>query len=113
MSRGDSGSASGRRVRIWVPFVVGVLSLAVTITAWRLLTTHQEELLAARFQLQSEERFRAIEARLAETLGAVYVPQAVQEATTTSETVRVDEFRALARTLSKRYPGLEALAWAP
>src|SRR5262245_25083539 len=110
MNSASSDSVSGRHSRIWVPALVGVLSLTLTITAWWLLTKREEELLSARFQLQSEERFRAIEAKLTETLGAVYVAQAFYEA---PDGVHPDECHALARTLSERYSGVQALLWAP
>src|SRR5262245_7488437 len=110
MSSDLSKSAPGRYFQIWVPALVGALSLTLTVTAWWVLTKRAEELLSARFQLQSEERFRAIEARLTETLGAVYVAQAFYEST---EAINVGEFRALARTLSERYSGVQALLWAP
>src|SRR5262245_19246834 len=90
--------------------LVGALSLALTATAWWLLSKREDELLAARFQLHSEERFRSIEARLTETLGAVSVPQAFYERTAT---IQADEFRTLVRTLSERYSGVQALLWAP
>src|SRR5262245_15592139 len=93
-----------------MPMLVGALSLALTVTAWWLLSKREQELLSARFQLQSEERFRAIEARLTETLGAVYVPQAFYGA---AATIQPDELRALVRTLSERYSGIHALLWAP
>src|SRR5262245_35818522 len=104
----DSGA--NRTLRFWVPMVVGILSLTLTVTAWRVLSKREEELLFARFQLQSEERFRAIEARLTETLGAVYVPQALYQG---AATIQEGEFRALVRTLSERYSGVQALLWAP
>src|SRR5262245_52754528 len=96
--------------RFLVPMLVGTLSLALTVTAWWLLSKHEEELLSARFQLQSEERFRAIEARLTETLGAVYVPQAIYRG---ASAIQEEEFRVLVRTLSERYSGVQALLWAP
>src|SRR5262245_40744267 len=110
MSFDSSDSVPGRYFHIWVPALVGALSLTLTLTAWWVLTKRVEELLSTRFQLQSEERFRAIEARLTETLGAVYVAQAFYE---TAEGMSAGEFRALARTLSERYSGVQALLWAP
>src|SRR5215510_2775497 len=99
-----------RHSRIWVPVLVGVLGLALTFTAWWLLVRRENELLTARFQLQSEERFRAIEAKLTETLGTVYVPQAFYEA---AENIQADEFRAFVLPLSNRYAGVRAFLWAP
>src|SRR5215467_8155244 len=93
-----------------MPLLVGALSLTLTFTVWWLLSRREDELLSARFQLQSEERFRAIEARLTETLGAVYVPQALYEG---AATIQADEFRALVHTLSERYSAVQALLWAP
>src|SRR5262245_40357783 len=110
MNFDSSDSVPGRYFPLWVSAFVGALSLTLTLTAWWVLTKRVDELLSARFQLQSEERFRAIEARLTETLGAVHVAQAFYEA---ADRMSAGEFRALARTLSERYSGVQALLWAP
>src|SRR5262249_11307474 len=69
MTTGLIDSSAKRGLRLSVPVLVGALSLALTLTSWWILSKREEELLSTRFQLQSEERFRAIEARLTETLG--------------------------------------------
>src|SRR5262249_1834514 len=98
----------GHPHRIWAPLIVGTISLALTLTAWWLLTRREEDLLPAQFQIQSEERFPAIEAKFNETLPAAYVPQAFYEAT---ENVSETDFRAFVRPLSNRYPGIIAFLW--
>jgi len=97
-------------VKSWPSIVVGLISLSLTIASWWLLSKRDEDLLAARFQLQSEERFRAIESNLAESLGAVYVPLAFIEA---SHDISAGDFQAFVDPLRRRYPAVRAFLWVP
>ena len=97
-------------MRSWPSIAVGLISLSLTIASWWLLSKREEDLLAARFQLQSEERFRAIESNLAESLGAVYVPLAFFEA---SHDVSARGFEAFVSPLRRRYPAVRAFLWVP
>jgi len=96
--------------RRWIPIAVGLLSLLLTFASSQLLSQREEALLRARFQLQSEEHFRAIESKLSESLNAVYVPVAFFEAT-----VRItpDDFRSFVSPLVIRYPAVRAFIWSP
>jgi signal transduction histidine kinase/DNA-binding response OmpR family regulator len=103
-----SSDAQPQRLPSWTPVVVGLISLSLTIASWWLLSRREEDLLAARFQLQSEERFRAIESNLAQSLGAVYVPLAFFDA---SHEISADDFRAFVDPLGRRYPAVRAFLW--
>src|SRR5262245_39723294 len=105
-----SGPSRSQRQPAWTPIAVGLISLSLTIASWWLLSKREEDLLAARFQLQSEERFRAIESNLAESLGAVYVPLAFFEA---SHDVSAADFAAFVDPLGRRYPAVRAFLWVP
>jgi signal transduction histidine kinase/DNA-binding response OmpR family regulator len=106
----DSRDSHSHRLPAWTPIVVGVISLSLTIASWWLLSRREEDLLTARFQLQSEERFRAIESNLAASLGAVYVPLAFFDA---SPEVSADGFRAFVDPLRQRYTAVRAFVWIP
>src|SRR5262245_46710188 len=105
-----SGPSRSQRQPAWTPIAVGLISLSLTIALWWLLSRREEDLLAARFQLQSEERFRAIESTLAENLGVVDVPLALFSA---SRDITADDFQAFVDPLGRRYPAVRAFLWVP
>ena len=76
MSQGQPSAAdgSGRRSRIrwWVTTAVAACSLGLTIVAWAVLQERERQLVAARFEVDAEERIEAIRAQFRETVGVLH-----------------------------------------
>jgi PAS domain S-box-containing protein len=88
-------------------FVTGV---AISALVFRSMSARENRLIEAQFKLDAELRAGGIQRELLAHVGVVEAMQAFCDG---SKGITRDEFQAFGRSFFSRFPGLEALAWAP
>ena len=84
--------------------------VAISALVFRSMSARENRLIEAQFKLDAELRVGGIQR---EFLAHVGVVEAMQAFCDGSKGITRDEFQSFGRSFFSRFPGLEALAWAP